>query len=49
MYCQTNARGSLDPNSGEKVEIGLSEAGSITFTKVNLKRIQNPHNDPLAI
>ena len=27
----------------------ISEAGSITFTKADLERVQNPHSDPLGI
>ncbi|GFS33929.1 hypothetical protein Acr_00g0031320 [Actinidia rufa] len=33
----------------KKPRQGLFEPGSITFTKVNLKWVQHPHSDPLAI
>ena len=48
QYCQTDERGPLGPTNEQEAIMGKFESRSITFTKVDLTRVQHPHNDPLS-
>ncbi|GFS46134.1 hypothetical protein Acr_00g0100320 [Actinidia rufa] len=46
---KTNVRGSLGHSPAKKPRKEMTEPESITFTKIDLERVQHPHSDPLVI